>query len=818
MSERKSGKRSGAKSATGATAPSRRGFSLSTAWAAGILALLVVIFFHEVVLGGKTFVSPDTTAPAGFVRIGEQSLYDDHVYPLWNPVRVPRHAVVRERRVQPAHLPARLAGGASLQKVAAAARADLDAALLLPRRSVHVPAGARVGRATRGRAARRRRVRVRAQPGGGRLARTRQPARELRLPAAHGLARVPLDARVGNWTDLGWLALAGGFQMLRGHVQICFYTWMAVGLYAMVDVIAAALRAPESGREPAPLPTRAVRAVAIVGAAAFAFGIAGFYNLPLRDYAQWSIRGGGAGGGVGMEYATGWSMAPYELPAIVVPGWVGFGGATYWGGMPFTDYPNAFVGMVAVLLAPLAWFATGWRRGFAVALASVALVISFGRYFPLYGFLYEHLPLFNKFRVPVMIILLFQLAAALGVAWGWSAVLDARDAGAERAARVSRVLLILGGALVVILVGGVLRQDVWRAGYVDRALRARSAAGAGYTAELGEMAYRAWVGDLARACFYGLAAVGLALLVVRGRLAAGIASIGVLALVLIELWPIGGKLMLPVLGDPVRRNLDVGRDDVVQFLEQAGPPGSFRILPLDEFQNNRFAGFGIASVGGTHAAKPRLIQDLIEANLIMNPDWQRLLNVRFIVTRQNVDPLPPYLRVAYSGSQNVYENLLALPRATLVDQYEVVTPARAILDSVGAGATDPARITFLEKDPGVELGSAEGGAAVISRYGLNDVIVDVDTPGQSILRLADAWYPDWTATVDGKAVPVLKADYLLRAVVVPPGKHRVEFHFSAGSVRSGFILSLVSLTLAIGILVGGYWRGRRRAAPPPAPI
>src|SRR5262249_3309410 len=46
---------------------------------------LVAVFFHEVLLGGKTFVSPDATAPAGFVRMGEKSLWQDHVYPLWNP-------------------------------------------------------------------------------------------------------------------------------------------------------------------------------------------------------------------------------------------------------------------------------------------------------------------------------------------------------------------------------------------------------------------------------------------------------------------------------------------------------------------------------------------------------------------------------------------------------------------------------------------------------------------------------------------------------------------------------------------------------------
>ena len=67
------------------TPPARPPLSLSTGWAAAFLALLVVLFFHELVVGGKTFVSPDALAPAGFVRIGEQTLFQERTYPLWNP-------------------------------------------------------------------------------------------------------------------------------------------------------------------------------------------------------------------------------------------------------------------------------------------------------------------------------------------------------------------------------------------------------------------------------------------------------------------------------------------------------------------------------------------------------------------------------------------------------------------------------------------------------------------------------------------------------------------------------------------------------------
>ena len=291
----------------------------------------------------------------------------------------------------------------------------------------------------------------------------------------------------------------------------------------------------------------------------------------------------------------------------------------------------------------------------------------------------------------------------------------------------------------------------------------------------------------------------------------------VLALLLIELWPVSGKLMVPVIGDRVQHRLDQGRDDVVQFLEKAGPPGTFRILPIDEFQNNRFAGFGIASVGGYHAAKPRRIQDFIEADLISNLGWMRLLNVKYLVTRQKFDPEgTPFLRLVHEGSSNVYENLLALPRATLLGEYRVVQPAKAILDSVKNGTSESDRVTFLEQDPKLTLGPVTGGAAVVSSYRLNSVIVDVDTPGPALLRLADAWYPDWTARIDDRVVPMYAADYLLRAVPVPKGKHRVEFRFESKSVATGLTVSIVSMVVALLLLIAGIITGRRRDRGPAA--
>ncbi|MCC6651998.1 MAG: hypothetical protein IT348_12675, partial [Candidatus Eisenbacteria bacterium] len=320
------------------TAPKRdarsNAFTLTTAWAAVLLALLTLLFFHEVSLGGRTFVSPDATNPAGFVRIGEQSLLQDKVYPLWNPfvflgmpsfgsgaynpwIYPPDWPLALLQKVVP--LPELtwlllyyFLGGFFMYLLAREWGARPEGALLGAVAFVFQPNLVAVGAHGHG----------------------SQLVNSAYLPLMLWLAARWL--RRGSLTDLGMLALAGGFQFLRGHLQICFYTWIAVGMWAGVWVLSAL-------RNPAELPVRFARMVGVFAAAALAFGVAGVYNLPLKDYAQHSIRGGGAGGGTGLAYATGWSLAPYELPSAILPNWVGFGGGTYWGGMPFTDYPNTYL-------------------------------------------------------------------------------------------------------------------------------------------------------------------------------------------------------------------------------------------------------------------------------------------------------------------------------------------------------------------------------------------------------------------------------------------------------------------------------------------
>src|SRR5262249_20183050 len=155
-------------------------------------------------------------------------------------------------------------------------------------------------------------------------------------------------------------------------------------------------------------------------------------------------------------------------------------------------------------------------------------------------------------------------------------------------------------------------------------------------------------------------------------------SVVAMALLLVELWPVSRSVMLPTIGDVPARNLDAGRDDVVEFLEKSAPAGEARVFCVEPelFMDNRMAGFGISTPGGRHWAKPSPFQDLADTNSLGQLPWLALLNCRYWVFSRPVasTDLPAdwfrTLKLVHSGQAGaVYEFALSIPRATLLGQW-----------------------------------------------------------------------------------------------------------------------------------------------------
>jgi hypothetical protein len=170
--------------------------------------------------------------------------------------------------------------------------------------------------------------------------------------------------------------------------------------------------------------------------------------------------------------------------------------------------------------------------------------------------------------------------------------------------------------------------------------------------------------------------------------------------------------------------------------------------------------------------------------------------------------------LVYNGpDMKIYANTSALPRAFFVNRYEVAD-GLSILNRINARSFDPRYVAYLMEDPNIAIEPPHAAAsAQIVNYGIHNIELKVTTAGNNLLFLSETYYPvGWKAFIDGKETPIYRANYLFRAVAVPPGIHKLELKFEPKGFYLGKNLSLAANVLIVGGLgfFGfDWWRKRR---------
>ena len=155
---------------------------------------------------------------------------------------------------------------------------------------------------------------------------------------------------------------------------------------------------------------------------------------------------------------------------------------------------------------------------------------------------------------------------------------------------------------------------------------------------------------------------------------------------------------------------------------------------------------------------------------------------------------------------NVYENPSAFPRVWPIHTLTVPSDIPSIKQQLNAGPEALMRSAFLSHPgPALETCAAPDDLA-LSYLGLQSLDIDANMSCKGMAVVSEAFFPGWTATVDGHAARVYQVDVALRGVVVPRGSHHVQMIYRPMSVYMGVALTLVGL-LATG---GLWWRKRGR--------
>jgi len=288
-------------------------------------------------------------------------------------------------------------------------------------------------------------------------------------------------------------------------------------------------------------------------------------------------------------------------------------------------------------------------------------------------------------------------------------------------------------------------------------------------------------------------------------------------LIFAEMWRVDARFMKVV--SPADY---FSKDEVVRVLER--DKSLYRVMPLQVHQSGNYLKlFNIQTVGGESPNPLRRYNEFVGINaqrllpdfhniLDMNGlNYMSILGVKYLLLQQPLNHPDFTLHDScYGGQVKIYQYQKALPRAWLAGNYEVIARETEILERIKQSSFDPSRTVILEELPeGFVSAKQLQGIVTVDEYQPNQIKLTVETSTPAIMVMSENHYPAWQAYLDGQPVKTYRADYTFRAVVVPAGKHKVEFKYQSKPFNTGLTISLIS---ALVVLLGIIGLGARELA------
>jgi hypothetical protein len=265
-------------------------------------------------------------------------------------------------------------------------------------------------------------------------------------------------------------------------------------------------------------------------------------------------------------------------------------------------------------------------------------------------------------------------------------------------------------------------------------------------------------------------------------------------------------------------SLDPTRITERGYLEHQGP-ASWGLLA-----NQRAMLFGLEDAQGYNPVQPlaywRFVRAVepkeikYNAAVLVEPSAEAidLLDVAWIVGPSSSPPVPQATAVGTEGLWTLYHLRVQTPRASVLTRWTVVKGEEAALATVTAPGFDPSSDVVLEKDPAFPQTGEGASEAKYEGIDAGTARVTVETRDAAVLLVRNTYDPNWRARLDGRPVPILRADSFLQAVAVPAGRHVIELEYEDPWVGGGLLGSGAAVG---GLAVAGILLRRRRPVPSP---
>ena len=510
----------------------------------------------------------------------------------------------------------------------------------------------------------------------------------------------------------------------------------------------------------------------------------------------------------------------------------------YFGGKGMTNGPFYLGALLCAMFLLGLLIVRGPVKWALLAATILSVCLAMGNHFEaLTDFMIYNFPLYNKFRAAETALVIAALCVPLTGALALQKLFG-KDGGWERY-RI-QVYISFGICILVALLGWVAPQifgDPIRPEEMEALNGMRDQVAAQYPDHLG--AFEAAVDNIAairlnlvsadalRSLIVLLLGLGAVVLTARRKLAVPAGALAVGMIVLVDLFTVDKRYVSAEsfaatefeFSDPL------AADAIDKVISE--DKGYYRVMDIPGFGNARRS-FHHHMIGGYHAAKLNRYNDLIERrmNYVNRYGYMPQARVDSLIERYAMPEDREMLRnlaadyrvldmlnakyIITGDSTVVVENPYAAGPAWMARELTYVKNADA--EMAALGTIDPTAVAVADERFRTVLGDnvpsvVPGDTVVMTSYSPNTLTYDVTTKNGGVCVFSEVWFPwGWKATIDGKPAQLGRVNYILRALRVPAGSHKVSMTFDPDSIHNTTTAAYICVTLIYLLLLAALFR------------
>ena len=468
---------------------------------------------------------------------------------------------------------------------------------------------------------------------------------------------------------------------------------------------------------------------------------------------------------------------------------------TYWGEQPIVAAP-AYIGAVVFFLGILALFIDERKIKYVfLAGAIVALILSWGKNFPLLtDFFIDFVPMYNKFRavssIQVILELCFPVLAIMGLQSFFKLDKKLQWKGLYQSAS-----LVIGIIVILFLSKSLFSFSGGNDAYFQESY------GPEFVDALKLDRMSLYSADLLRSAFFVLIVAGVLWLSIKERFAQNTAIIIVGVLMISDLFFVAKNYVSA-------KDFVSGREVEVPFQESPSDTeilkdtSNYRVFEVSGNLSSARASYFHKSIGGYSAVKPRRMQQLFDYQIANNNmEILNMLDVKYVIQTDK------------EGNEFPTSNPRANGNAWFVSQVKSVNSADeemktlAGLDSKNVAIVNDKEFKVTKKTFSKDLVAK----IALTSYKPNHLIYNSNNSNAGLAVFSEMYYgKGWNAYIDGNKVDHIRVDYVLRGLEIPAGKHKVEFKFEPQVIQTGSTITLVSGVGILFLLIGGVYFERKK--------